>query len=442
MGNGDKSPLVTQTAQDKKTATDDKVEATRTVTYIVNTAASASTLSLPYAVAVDGVVQPAFKDKSKRVSGANGEIKVTVKPGATVTLFLNSDASPSYRKEAVYAVTVKDRNVQVTIKEKMGKSSEADTPVLSSTDEKKNLEKYNAPLTGDIWKKVSHKFTEEEVDTLLPEGTSQEIKTAVKSIYKGLSTASLTMNVPASEGKAAATVTLSFADSDNPKDNIVSYSLLTDGLTRVHPAGYAALLQAAAKAGVTKLSMSSAWRPLLGSIAHRAGLGLDVSYIDSTRMNRQELRNAKAVDTTNVSDKEKELLTKFEAAKGQEAKANKAAKDAQANYNKVKKDPVQGPVAEKAAADAKKAAEEAKASRVEAEKAWNEERDKNEPAAVKAFRAALLTNSSVAQVFDPWFMDENTSDATAAQPNLQDTGNEALHAHHLHITVRDSVIIH
>lgn len=72
--------------------------------------------------------------------------------------------------------------------------------------------------------------------------------------------------------------------------------------------------------------------------------------------------------------------------------------------------------------------------------AWNKERDKNEPSKVKGYRASLSRCAHVRQLFDPWFMDENTQDAISAKPNEQKTPNEKLHAHHLHITVHEPKI--
>jgi hypothetical protein len=417
---------------------DAPVETLRSVTYIFDTIAS--NVNIPYAVAVDGVVQSSYKDKPKRVSGANGKIVVSVKPGAKVTLYLNSDAHPSYRQNAVYEVSPNDHDIKITITEKAGKHSDPATPTLTGTDQK-NIDTYTAPLTGDIWMTISHKYTAAEVDGLVPAGTSAEVTAAVKSIYEGLSEEQLTLSIAATADKAAATIVVTFADSSNPKQNIVSYSLLTDGLTRVHPGGYAALFNAAVDAGVTKLTMSSAWRPMLGSIAHRAGLGLDVSYLGDTQMNRQELRKAGAVDTTNVSPEEKTLLLTYETAKANETKAKKEAAKATAAYMKVKSDSMKAPAAKDAADKTQHASKEATDARTTAEKAWNEERDKNEPAAVRAFRKSLLASPRVTQLFDPWFMDNNTTDNVAATPNMQKSGNEALHSHHLHITVKEPKIL-
>jgi hypothetical protein len=329
--------------------------------------------------------------------------------------------------------------------------------------------------------KISHKYTADEVDALLPSGTSDPVKAAVKSIYDGLTQKKLTITIAATATQAERKVQIDFSDSDNPKDNIVTYALLTDGLTRVHPGGFAALFNAAVDAGIDSVSLSSCWRPCLGSIAHRSGLGLDVSYVGGTRMNRQELRGG--VDTTNVSDKEKELFTAYEKARTDEAKAKAPAdaakkvydtakktedkalaetKKAQAAYTKVQNDNVKGPAAKTKLDSAQKASDtatknrekanadwqlkeepyqKAREKREAAEDAWNEERNKNEPEAVRKFRDALAASPRVTELFDPWYMDNNTQDNKAATPNMQVDGNETLHAHHLHITVKESKIL-
>lgn len=88
-----------------------------------------------------------------------------------------------------------------------------------------------------------------------------------------------------------------------------------------------------------------------------------------------------------------------------------------------------------------KATDAANASARTKLKAWNEERDKGEPNHVQHYRASLLRCQCVKQLFDPWFMDANTRDASEPTPNMQKSGNETLHAHHLHITVDDPKIL-
>jgi hypothetical protein len=276
---------VSQTRQNNNGTTDSQVAVQRRVTYIFNTVTTAD-LKIPYAVAVDGVAKPEFSEQAASVRGPNARIEVTVNAGQRVALFLNSDAHPSFRQNPVYEVTPTQRNIQVTVTEKAEgtRSADPDTPVRASTDARRNLDLYRAPLTGDIWMKISHKYPAAEVDALVPAGTSAEVLAAVKSIYDVLPSAELTLNVPAAPPLAALTVVVTFVDSNNPRRNITSYGHLADGLPRVHPGGFAALLSAAVEARAPRISLSSCWRPSLGSIAHRAGLGLDVTLVGGTAM--------------------------------------------------------------------------------------------------------------------------------------------------------------
>ena len=73
--------------------------------------------------------------------------------------------------------------------------------------------------------------------------------------------------------------------------------------------------------------------------------------------------------------------------------------------------------------------------------AWNIERDKGEPNHVHQYRASLLRCACVRQLFDPWFMNIDTHRAGPLEPNMQKSGNETLHAHHLHISVDDPHIL-
>lgn len=394
------------------------VAAQRSVTYVFH-ATTATGLRIPYAVAVNGTVLARFAERPSRVDGSGGRIVERVNSGSTVSLYLNSDAHPSFHNEAVYSVTVGDRDVRVDITERTGKHSESDRPThvrsTATTDE------YTAPLTGDIWMRVSHRYTTGEVAALVPPGTSAAVVAAVRSIYAVLPAATLTVTEPATQTNPARTLRVTFNDSQNPNDNIVSYTLLRDGLTRVHPGGFAALIDAALASAVTTLRMTSCWRPMLGSIAHRAGLGLDVDYVGAVRLNRQELRTG-APDTANVSTEERRLFAEFQNARAREATARAAAARAPTPDHQATLD-------------------EATRDANEARRRWNAERDANEPTPVRDFRTRLLASPRIAQLFDPWFMDPNGSGAGATTPNMQQSGNERLHAHHLHVTVREPGIL-
>lgn len=443
-----KPALTTTTKLANEEITDVKVKRRITVTYIVNIK-SATRLNLPYAVAVNGVVQEPFMKKTKRVIGDNGKIIVNnLEAGAKVELFLNSDAHPRYRKNPVYGVSPTSHDLIVKISEKPGKCSETDTPVFSGQEPATSgaalaAKVYNAALTGDIWMRISHKYSSSEVEQLLPENTSAVVGDCVRKIYEGLSQASMEIvTSPVSPGQQPRKVHVLFEDGANPRENILSgYDLLAEGLKRVHPAGYAALFTAAIDSGIEKIVLTSAWRPMLGSIAHRAGLGLDVNFVGTTRLNRAALCNKKLPTSDNVSQRERDLFERLQAAKMQQEIAKKKISESDHEVSMASRDPSK-------ILDVKQKSREADEAKVSADNlvksaaaAWDAERDKNEPSEIRRFRAALMKCQAVVQIFDPWFMDQDTRDNVPAIPNMQVSPNERLHSHHLHITVRDPQIL-
>lgn len=429
--------------------TDVPVPMSYTVTYVFHVTTTTN-LSLPFAVAINGVASGPYKAKPGRVT-ANGVNKLSIKAfaGDKVVLYLNSDAHPSYRKKPVYEVTVAQRNVLVKVKEKTGRHTDTDTPVLqAAASDNINTDTYEAVLTGDIWMKVSHAYATSEVAELLPTGTSAEVAAAVTSIYGPLSSAQLQIAAPATATRAASTLSVKFLDSDNPNQNISQYKLLQDGLPRVHPAGYAALFSAAIENGISKIQLTSCWRPMLGSIAHRAGLGLDVDYVGDARMNRQELRAQAGSgvgnhnDKDNVTDAEVTAFKEFEQAILDEKRAQNELAAASALVTKARNSGQGLAEAQQKAKDAKKAADDAEEKRSSSEKSWNSERDNGEPSSVKNYRISLLKCSCVSQLFDPWYIYTNARGTGA--PNMQkgaSTSLERLHAHHLHVTVHEPKIL-
>lgn len=377
------------TSTTKKNATgptNAQMAAKRTVTYYVSSVVNGKTQgsdadkavrNVAYAVAVDGTVLPEYNQAVKKFTTNGADpIRVTVDPGKKVSLYLNSDAVPGRRKNPVYEVAVKDKNVEVRVQQKMGKHADPDTPKLASSD--RNTEKYTAPLTGDIWMKITHKFTPGEVDAVVPAGTKAEVIAAVKTIYSGLATPTMTMT------SGSLSTTLVFAGNENGKNNITSFDLTKDGLPRVHPACFAAILTAAIDANVSRILMKSNWRPCLGSVAHRSGLGADVNEVDGTVMNNTAAANSRVDQLRN-------------AYKAKPTAANKEA--------------------------------------------WEKARDRNEPVKVQAFRRSLQQNSGVKQVLDPWQVDLNTRDDVAASTNVGQDDNARAHLNHLHVTARDEFLI-
>lgn len=55
---------------------------------------------------------------------------------------------------------------------------------------------------------------------------------------------------------------------------------VADVLKRTNPLTYKGVIEAAWKSGIDELVLSSTWRPMLGSVLHRMGVGLDVVFVD------------------------------------------------------------------------------------------------------------------------------------------------------------------
>ena len=193
--------------------------------------------------------------------------------------------------------------------------------------------------------------------------------------------------------------------------------------------------------GVTSVAVTSGWRPSLGSIAHRAGLGLDTTYLEgegkSVFPNRASLTNGATAGNGNVSAREKVLFREFLEAK--------AAVVAGEQRNRIERDRESGSARQSAPeiADANARINSLRDRENLARRAWNAERDLHEPGLIRKLRERLGDNESVKQLFDPWYMDADTTDKIAPIPNEQrrSNPNERLHNNHLHITVREPKIL-
>lgn len=422
----------THTTTSHQQLTDTYVSKKRKVTYLFKF--TEHKLTLPYAAENDGqIIDPRPANERLRSFKHNHEHTFPIKDNTTIRLFLNSDAKAKYRKSPVYQVTPTGKDVFVTITEKKGKDSTPDTPVFVKTETRPDgseVDHYSAVLTGDIWMRVSHKFTETEAKGYIPTGTNAGISEAVLSIYRVLPHRSAVANCSAQGTQPAHTIIMVFDGNENAADNITNFSLERDGLTRVHPRGYVALFIAAELAMISKLILKSCWRPMLGSILHRSGIGLDVNAL---------VAGANSVKLLGApSAQEKRLYTDYQSAKRTSAQVEKEVVNAQKAYDHAKNSPDKLADAQKAkdAADRRKSDSDAQLH--EAKSAWESARDAHISASVNAFREALHASPLVRQVFDPWYMDANTRDNVDAAPNFQKTFNEKLHANHMHVTVVDS----
>ena len=418
------TPAATGTLTASTSLTTVNVSARRKVRYVFDTSATKRDLALPYRVLIDGKVQDA-EARLCKLSGSKRSIELLVAPGARVALFLNSDVHPDFRREPVYALQVGEHDVEVLITEKPGRISHARAEVGTSVTRQagqpgeRAVDCYKALLTGDIWMQISHLYTAAQADAILPPETPPPVRVAVRAIYSGLPAAQLLVQFPASDTTPAHALRVAFADSENARANITYCSLLNDVLPRTHPAAFAALLSEAHKAGVTEVHVTSCWRPMLGSIAHRAGLGLDIVYIanasQTVRINRVGLTGAGGRNP-NIGELEKQLYHEYIVAEQQAHEDNKITTPRSRGTDNT--------------------------DRVsEAKGKWDKEREQHEPKLLNAMRDRLEKNPSVTQVFDPWYMESNTGDQHPKIANKQRSDNEKTHAHHLHITVKESKIL-
>ena len=407
---------------------------------------------MPYVVLIDGQVLPEYADKPGALRGTRS-IELMVKPGSKVALFLNSDVHPSHRSNTVYALEVGRDDVQVKITERTGRIGHELATLRSPVCRPgaapgKRLQVYEAALTGDIWMQISHLYTAHEADALLPPETSPAIRAAVRSIYAGLARPELSVNLPASDSAPAMTLRVVFRDEmqGNVRANTTHCPWLTGILPRTHPCAFAALLTEARAAGVTSVAVTSGWRPSLGSIAHRAGLGLDITYIEGggqkVLLNRASLTSGAGAPGGNVSAREKVLWREYQEAKMAIVASERVRSEKLAQITR-NRDSGNAAQLARELADADKRMNTSLDREATARREWNGERDHHEPALIRTLRDRLGRNESVKQLFDPWYMDANTADNIAPVPNEQrrSSPNELLHNNHLHITVREPKIL-
>ena len=321
----DATPDARCTLSPQGTVTTVRVGSKCKVSYQFDTRATSAALVVPYVVSIDGQVLPEYADKPGALRGQR-TIDLLVNLGSKVALFLNSDVHPAHRSNPVYALEVGRDDVQVNIAEKKGRIGHEFATLRArvcrpGATPGKRLQVYDPALTGDIWMQISHLYTSAEADALLPANTAPAIRAAVRSIYAGLARPEVSVKFAASDTGPALTLRVVFRDQmqGNVRDNTTHCPWLTGILPRTHPCAFAALLTEAHAAGVTSVAVTSGWRPSLGSIAHRAGLGLDITYLEGGResvfLNRASLTNGSAAGNGNVSAREKVLWREYQEPK-------------------------------------------------------------------------------------------------------------------------------
>ena len=285
--------------------------------------------------------KPAAGAKLPSLSG-NATKTMTVPPGESVRLFLNSDALAAFRMRPVYEVKPDGRDVIVKITEKTGTDAPAN-PALTgpetitieeksagkatgkgkaaeSTKKTRELDQYTGELNGALWMHVTHKYTEDDARQLLVEAKEPleaPVSEAVLSAYSGkrLEGAKGVLKTP--ERESLLPITMGFlgyhpdtgepdrksaSDVDsNCKQNIDGWKFFEEGLPRVHPWAILAMFIAAHRSGVRYMAVSSAWRPIFGSIVHRTGCGLDVTSIKGGKGVTANFRRQVVMDAFNAN---------------------------------------------------------------------------------------------------------------------------------------------
>jgi hypothetical protein len=367
---------------------------------------------LPYFIAeMSGPQGKALEDGQRICFMKQNKIRQKVPYGKEVALYLGNDAKHQYRSTPLYRVKAEDGLTDVVVKigEKGGLEYDAAKEIPSNGLVNGAKKTFTAKLYGTTWMSFSHKFTEAEA---LEECAAepQELRDALKQIYCGAASvgaSSISLSV-VKPSKRSMKILWRAPAFDNCRRNIPAITSLAvardELLPRVHPQTYKAFLKAAFDLDAEELEIASGWRPMLGSVLHRIGVGLDVAIIKVDGTAHQFSRNATAAEQEykNLLAQKKQLAEK----------KNRTEEDA-AHLNQIK------------------AVEAAKSAA--ADKAIHD----NETSTIRDFIAKLRANGDVRQTFDPWEMDADTRDEVSATPNRLVTGNETLHRNHLHITVKD-----
>lgn len=372
---------------------------------------------LPYFIAEMSGDQGKPLESGQRIGlMIENKIRQKVPFGKEVALFLGNDAKPQYRNKPLYRVKAEEglTDVVVKIAETRGPVYDPSKEIASGAILAGTKKTFSARLYGTTWMNFSHKFTEAEAVEACA-GDSHELREAIRQIYGGaahVATSSISLSVDKPNTKALK-ILWTNAAFDNCRSNIPAITGLavakTELIPRVHPLTYMAFLKAAFELDAEELEIASGWRPMLGSVLHRIGVGLDVANVKVNGTPHPFSRNATPADQEykNLMKQKKDLAEK----------KNRTAEES-TRLNEIK------------------AVESAKANA--ADRAIRDDDDST----IRHFISKLRANGDVKQTFDPWEMDENTRDVVTAAPNRLVTSNETLHRNHLHITVKDPDLGH
>lgn len=349
----------------------------------------------------------------------DNKIRQKVPFGKEVALYLGNDAKAQYRTKPMYKVSAEEglTDIIINVIERAGLNYFAVKE--QPHDEVINGAKktYIAHLYGTTWMNFSHKFTEIEASEST-KGTSAEVQEAVKQIYRGAPTIdgrNIRLTVPKPNGK-----TLKILWPPHAFENCRTHIPAITGpesekieiITRVNPNTYQAFIQAAFDMDAEEMDINSGWRPMLGSVLHRIGVGLDVGRVKMNGHDQVFFRSASASDIaySNAIKERSQLEMKKKRTSDEDDKL------------KLLK------------------ATEGDKAHLAAVAIHDSDND-----LLRQFTSKLRGNAEVRSTFDPWEMESNTSDNVKPAPNYLrqgKDGNEYLHRNHLHITVYDAELGH
>lgn len=344
------------------------------------------------------------------------KIRQKVPFGKSVALYLGSDAKAKYRTKPMYKVRAEEgfTDIVVKVREKIDK---VDLPgeEIPHDDEVSGTKKtWLADLYGTTWMNFTHKFTLAEAQEMAADG-GEYVLEAVKKIYRGdleVAGSGVTLSVKKQNNKMMK-IHWPAEAFNNCKQRIPSTqgpaSWGAEIVPRVNPNTYQAFIQAAFDMDAEEIVINSGWRPMLGSVLHRIGVGLDVGSVTVSG-------HAKLFKRTSTQ--------------------------AEVSYNEALAETHRLEKKKNRTADDEKRLNELKATNGNKEKAASDAIKSSDSDLRQQYLAKLRGNAEVRQTFDPWEMEKNTRDGVAPTQNHSGDGNEKLHLTHLHITVFDSELGH
>jgi hypothetical protein len=406
-----------------------------------------TSLRLPYAIYWNGEKQPA-----NRVALTTGNsvatVRIMARSGQKVGLYLGSDASPQFRQEMLFPVTVGHNDIRIVIQSQFGLHDDVAEISLKESDIQRDVQEAGRPdkidiykgnhLTGNTWLRFSHKYAVAEALALAADAGEADagLLAALRALYGGDVSKAAGYTV-AFAGKHSCKLNFQSGVDSNCVQNIQRYLSLGGfsgaALPRVHPRSWIALLQAARDADVGSLEVTSGWRPMTGKAPHRIGLGLDIKSARGT--------SGKAL----VFDKDSPAMW----SGPEEKEAHQRWMESEAGLDKAK---MEMDAARKALTAAKEESMVLAQQRLkEADNKLTDALEKRRQAKFEygkhhrgsfadTLEKALFKNPLIRQVFEPLVMDSNTRDQVEPAVNRYRAGNEATHRNHLHVTAVDAYL--